>query len=816
MIDADTINQRKLDQVSSDQASSSCIGKRKRSNDPTPIQFFVRSFPKGETIVIRAHSTDPVESIHNKIMGITGIPALKERLIYQGKELELDKTLEDYAIQHDTTIQLVIGRMPSTDHPQAWQLIDDLVSVVFDILKSNDPSALMRGHHIIRMLKQFFAMTPMDNIEESFQYLQIFISSSAPAALVMLYISADNTKKYIAHESIHRLINSLKSTYLPKHRYNEYARLVFVFCKLLRSVVGLDDPLYRFCQSSIVEFTGVARHYYVTKELSALNDAFLFVRDVVVAELSRELELSMGSVESTELSWSIVPDFTEYMCLVRGLLQQPFDSPIESVHHILSDLHLILYDLLDKIELCLRKMEDQLGLNDEGRPIVSWWSQYLVILKELNNISKLFNNSEVFWEKITQRKVSLCFLIVTFAKSFNDYQWVIEHKEVTNFEVRRHFAMMMLEEARCGEEDESYEMLIDRSRLLEESFQYIVDVDPELLRGDLLMEFEHEEATGPGVLREWFFLVCRELFNPQMALFMACPNDRRRFLPNPASKVDPLHLEYFSFCGRMIALALMHKIQIGVVFDRVFFLQLAGEEISLEDIRDADPSLYSSCKQILEMDPETVDQDILSLVFVCDAEEFGSKITIELCPNGKDTVVNSKNRKEYVNLLIQHRFITSIAPQIAHFSQGFADITTLSIQTCLFRSLDLEDLDQMLDGSGSEISIEDWKAHTDYNGYEESDHQISWFWKIVECMSGEKRKALLFFWTSIKYLPLQGFGGLDSRLSICRTSESCELLPSAQTCFYQMRVPPYGTRALMQERLDMITQEHIGCSFGIR
>ncbi|KAH0725736.1 hypothetical protein KY284_001601 [Solanum tuberosum] len=59
----------------------------------------------------------------------------------------------------------------------------------------------------------------------------------------------------------------------------------------------------------------------------------------------------------------------------------------------------------------------------------------------------------------------------------------------------------------------------------------------------------------------------------------------------------------------------MHKIQIGVVFVRVFFLQLARDGISFKDIRDADPTLYSSCKQIIEMNLETVEQDILSLTF---------------------------------------------------------------------------------------------------------------------------------------------------------------------------------------------------------
>ncbi|KAH0707687.1 hypothetical protein KY289_012763 [Solanum tuberosum] len=67
----------------------------------------------------------------------------------------------------------------------------------------------------------------------------------------------------------------------------------------------------------------------------------------------------------------------------------------------------------------------------------------------------------------------------------------------------------MFDEARGGTKEESYEMLIDRSELLEVSFEYTVDKDPALLRGDLLLQFKPEEATGLGVLREWFFLHLR-------------------------------------------------------------------------------------------------------------------------------------------------------------------------------------------------------------------------------------------------------------------------------------------------------------------
>ncbi len=224
---------------------------------------------------------------------------------------------------------------------------------------------------------------------------------------------------------------------------------------------------------------------------------------------------------------------------------------------------------------------------------------------------------------------------------------------------------------------------------------------------------------------------------------------------------------------------------------------------------------YSSCKQILDMDPDTVDQDALGLTFVREVEELGSRKVVELCADGRSLVVNSKNRKEYVDLLIQHRFVTSIAEQVSHFAKGFADIiNSPRTQKLFFQSLELEDLDWMLHGSESAISVVDWKSHTEYNGYKETDPQISWFWKIVGEMTAEQRKVLLFFWTSVKYLPVEGFGGLASRLHIYKSTESFDRLPSSHTCFYRLCFPPYPSMSVMQDRLKVITQEHVGCSFG--
>ncbi|KAI9085303.1 hypothetical protein K1719_032680 [Acacia pycnantha] len=758
-------------------ASNACSSRSESSGAWSKLHFFIRLMSEGKTMVLEACPKDTVKSIHERIQAITGIPLFEQRLIYMGKQLQLEQTLVDCAIERDCHLQLV-GRMRSTEHPQAWQ---------------------------------------------------IFLSSSAPVVLVMLYMSPYVGNKECADCSIRHFMNSCRST-LSKSLHTKCARVVLEFCKLLGRA-GPEDSLYRCCRSTFGSLLETASISYVCewdKELILIEDIIPFVWEIA-NRLLRALDLSMESPTSVGPSSSDVQDFAAFLLPLRTRINKPQDlkslyslKPDEKLTNLQlfveeDDIHRIFRKILQKMDQCLNKMQEIMAAKkrEEGDNLYSAWSQYLSILKELCHISKLCKRAEEeFWGVLKRQKNMLVLLIIHYAKRTDDHQWILEHKGITNFECRRHLVMMMFPDVK-EDYEELHEMLIDRSQLLAESFEYIARAEPASLHAGLFMEFKNEEATGPGVLREWFLLVCKDLFNPQNALFVTCPNDQRRFLPNPASKVHPLHLDYFTFSGRVIALALMHRVQVGIVLDRAFFMQLAEKHVTLEDIRDADPYLYSSCKQILEMDADFIDSDALGLTFVREVEELGSINMVELCPGGKSLVVNSENREKYVDLLIQDRFVTSISEQVSHFARGFADILCNSRhQPFFFQSLDLEDLDWMLHGSESTISIEDWKAHTEYNGYKETDPQISWFWEIVGKMSAEQRKVLLFFWTSLKYLPVEGFKGLSSRLYIYNSREPNDHLPSSHTCFFRLCFPPYPSFSVMQDRIRIITQEHIGCSFG--
>ncbi|XP_010539581.1 PREDICTED: E3 ubiquitin-protein ligase UPL5-like [Tarenaya hassleriana] len=814
------------------ECSSSCESSTRAEleTESTRLQFFVRMMSVGKTIVVQADKNDTVEHLHRRIELMTGIPMIEQRLIYRGKQLRYELSLGDYDIEKDALLNLV-GRMRSTEHPLAWQVIDDMISNVCRMCRGEP---LMEGTSSIEeKLAVFFAIMPRDNSDTAAGYLRIFLASSAPAALVMLYASSIEVNSLYAESSIDRFLTSCRS--LPKSFYSHCIPTVLEFCKLLRKVAP-DQKLYVSCRKTlgsmlewIEGFSGL-KHKNDGEGIIFVQEIFPFIRELA-DKIMKDLVCSMDSVGKSETLSGDVRDLSTFLLPLRraifsraGFLA-PITLPVQkrgSDYSVLEQeigyLHVIFKNLLNAMENCLDKVEQWLGDKrvQDSKTMSASWSDYLAVLKVINSITKFYQSAkEQLLGVLKSRKASVCALITSFAKKADDHQWILEYKEVTNFEARRHLIMMMFPDLK-EDFEELHEMLIDRSHLLAESFEYIGRADPESLHGGLFMEFKNEEATGPGVLREWFFLVCQAIFNPANALFVPSSEDRRRFYPNPASRVDPMHLEYFTFSGRVIALALMHKVQVGILLDRVFFIQLAGMQVSLEDIKDADPVLYRGCKGILEMDPEDVDSDILGLAFATEVEELGRRNVVELCPGGKSIAVNSKNRHQYVELLIKHHFVTSISEQVSHFSRGFNDILSdPKSQRSFFKGIDLEDLDWMLRGQENGINVDDWKAHTEYNGFKDTDSQIVGFWRIVEGMTEGEKKTLLFFWTSIKFLPVEGFAGLSSKLQIHKLYETGNRLPLSHTCFYRICIPVYSSLEIMEQRLRFITQDHVSSSFGI-
>jgi len=69
-------------------------------------QIFIKALT-GKTITLDVELTDTIESVKYKIQHDKGIPKQQQRLIYSGRPLDDNCTLDDYNIVNNTTIYLV-------------------------------------------------------------------------------------------------------------------------------------------------------------------------------------------------------------------------------------------------------------------------------------------------------------------------------------------------------------------------------------------------------------------------------------------------------------------------------------------------------------------------------------------------------------------------------------------------------------------------------------------------------------------------------------------------------------------------------------
>nr|XP_008161573.1 E3 ubiquitin-protein ligase NEDD4-like isoform X7 [Chrysemys picta bellii] len=353
-----------------------------------------------------------------------------------------------------------------------------------------------------------------------------------------------------------------------------------------------------------------------------------------------------------------------------------------------------------------------------------------------------------------------------------------------------------------------FEMKLHRNNIFEESYRRIMSVKrSDVLKARLWIEFESEKGLDyGGVAREWFFLLSKEMFNPYYGLFEYSATDNYTLQINPNSGLcNEDHLSYFTFIGRVAGLAVFHGKLLDGFFIRPFYKMMLGKQISLKDMESVDSEYYNSLKWILENDPTELD-----LMFCIDEENFGQTYQVDLKPNGSEIMVTNENKREYIDLVIQWRFVNRVQKQMNAFLEGFTELLPID----LIKIFDENELELLMCGLG-DVDVNDWRQHTIYkNGYCPNHPVIQWYWKAVLLMDAEKRIRLLQFVTGTSRVPMNGFaelyGSNGPQLFTIEQWGSPEKLPRAHTCFNRLDLPPYESFEDLREKLLMAVENAQG------
>ncbi|XP_068631652.1 E3 ubiquitin-protein ligase SMURF2 isoform X2 [Battus philenor] len=354
---------------------------------------------------------------------------------------------------------------------------------------------------------------------------------------------------------------------------------------------------------------------------------------------------------------------------------------------------------------------------------------------------------------------------------------------------------------------------VSRNEVLEESYRLVMKLRGKELRKRLLVKFRGEEGLDyGGVAREWLHLLGRELFNPHYGLFQYANagDDRYALQINPDSGVNPEHLSYFHFAGRILGVALFHGHQLDAAFTAPFYKQLLGRPITLRDIRDVDPELHRSLSWMLENSIAGV----IDTTFSVECASFGAVRSVELRPGGTNEPVTDTNKRDYVRLYVAHRFTRGAERQWLALQRGLADI----IPPQLLRPLSPRDLQPLLAGR-ADLDPVDWRRHTRLKHVSPEAPIVNWFWEIVEEFDAEMRARLLQFVTGSRRVPLAGFRALQGSTGAAApklftlhlvADASPDSLPKAHTCFNRLDLPPYPSKEKMHDKLKQAVLETAG------
>ncbi|XP_010607337.1 E3 ubiquitin-protein ligase NEDD4 isoform X1 [Fukomys damarensis] len=353
-----------------------------------------------------------------------------------------------------------------------------------------------------------------------------------------------------------------------------------------------------------------------------------------------------------------------------------------------------------------------------------------------------------------------------------------------------------------------FEMKLRRAAVLEGSYRKVMGVKrADFLKARLWIEFDGEKGLDyGGVAREWFFLISKEMFNPYYGLFEYSATDNYTLQINANSGLcNEDHLSYFKFIGRVAGMAVYHGKLLDGFFIRPFYKMMLHKPITLHDMESVDSEYYNSLRWILENDPTELD-----LRFIIDEELFGQTHQHELKNGGSEIIVTNKNKKEYIYLVIQWRFVNRIQKQMAAFKEGFFEL----IPQDLIKIFDENELELLMCGLG-DVDVNDWREHTKYkNGYSAGHQVIQWLWKAVLMMDSEKRIRLLQFVTGTSRVPMNGFaelyGSNGPQPFTVEQWGTPEKLPRAHTCFNRLDLPPYGSFEELWDKLQMAIENTQG------
>lgn len=336
-------------------------------------------------------------------------------------------------------------------------------------------------------------------------------------------------------------------------------------------------------------------------------------------------------------------------------------------------------------------------------------------------------------------------------------------------------------------------MQASRSNLLEDSLRRLYSAETDELSGGLLrVHFRGEDGLDAGGLaKDWFGEMARRLHDGSAGLLRLSEAGLVTIDPRAAALHRPTESKWmFKAVGIFLAKAIFDSQTLGITLDPLLVLLLCGREPNIDDLEESEPAFFKGLHWVLDNDVSEAD-----LTFTCSYELFGESKVVELVPQGINRSVDEDNKGEYVGHMQRWLCRGRYEPAVGHLLQGFHELVGESA----LQHFAVPEVQLLLSGRPN-IDCSEVRRDVVLAGFDEQSPQVTWLWECLEDFSQEMLCRFVGFFSGCSCVP---YDGLNPPLMVTMAEDASDAaLPRAHTCFNQLVLPRYSSKAVLSERLQ--------------
>ena len=315
---------------------------------------------------------------------------------------------------------------------------------------------------------------------------------------------------------------------------------------------------------------------------------------------------------------------------------------------------------------------------------------------------------------------------------------------------------------------------------------------------------EYASDSG-GPYHEVISGICQELQSDYLNMFIKTPNSkhdmgllRDKYIPNPQATRE-INEKTFEFLGKIMASAITSGEAMELNLHPIVWKALLGNEMNYYEYETIDCTFYNLIKNLekeLNLYEEKKNnneefEEKYKLNFVI---KNSNEEDIELKPEGEKYAVTLDNLKEYISLSKKMR-VNEFVTQIGFIKKGFNSV----IPSSIFQVLHWKQLEEMVCGKNT-LDVRDLKKHTRYDGFNEKDEIILWFWEWLEECNEHEKSLYLKFVSGRTRLPKEK--NFNYEHVIVKNNINAEALPHSATCFFTLKLPLYKDKETLRKKLS--------------